>query len=128
MRKKKFRVDVEAFIANPLDRDIYDITIPRQTIEFEEEYNYNAILKIKNPVYPKIKEVLLRIADQNYAALGDNITFSAFISVWVESDEDNAKDGEYEFVYNYITKFEPIIRNGINGIDIANSDLWPKLR
>lgn len=128
MQKKKFRVDIESFILNPLDKDIYDIPIPRQTIEFEEEHGYTTILKIKNPKYPKIKEVLLKIADQNYAALGDDITFSAFISIWVESDDPKAEKGEYEFVCNYITIFEPIVRSGINGIDVANSELWPKLR
>lgn len=128
MRNKNFRVDIEGFIVNQLDHDVYDIAIPRQTIEFEEEYSYSTILRIKNPNYPKIKEILLRIADQNYAALGDNITFSAFISIWVESDSEFAEEDEYEIVCKYITKFEPVIRSGIDGIDVANSDLWPKLR
>ena len=127
VKNKKFRVNIESFILNPLDKDVYDISIPSQTVEFEEEYSYQTILKIKKPTYREIKEVLLRIADQNYAALGDNIKFAALISIWVESDDvsvlDYGNEEVFEFVCKYIIQFEPKIRYNNNAIDVANSSL-----
>lgn len=124
MQKRKFRINIEAFIQNPLDKVIFDIPIPRQTIEFEEEHSYTTILKLKEPDYPKIKETLLKMAYANYIAFNTEPDIQAHISIWVESDEPNNKE-YFEHVTNYIVRINPRVRlNDDKTVDVSNSTLW----
>lgn len=137
MQKKKFKIRIEPFILNPLDKTVFDIPLPEQEIEVEEEHAFQTILKIKEPTYPKIKEELLKIAYHNYIAIGEELKFAALISIYVESDshsvlEDNYENPNetnepiFEFVCKYITRFEPTVRHNNDGIDVINSTLWRK--